>query len=70
MTISAIQRELLSLPPEQQDILSAFLVSVRMRRDGLLKVVEDRLNDNDPASWIAWEDLKAELGDEPSDAGQ
>jgi hypothetical protein len=67
MNVSAIQQELLSLPPDQQDMLSAFLVSVRLKRDGLLKVVNDRLNDNEPANWIAWEDLKPELGEEPTD---
>jgi hypothetical protein len=70
MNLSAIQRELLSLPPDQQDMLSAFLVSVRLKRDGLLKVVDDRLNDKEPGNWIAWEDLKPELGEEPTDAGQ
>jgi hypothetical protein len=70
MNISAIQQELLSLPPDQQDMLSAFLVSVRLKRDGLLKVVDDRLNDNEPGKWIAWEDLKPELGDEQTDAGK
>lgn len=70
MNMSAIQRELLSLPPDQQDMLSAFLVSVRLKRDGLLKVVDDRLTDNEPGNWIAWEDLKPELGEEPTDAGK
>ena len=70
MNMSAIQRELLSLPPDQQDMLSAFLVSVRLKRDGLFKVVDDRLNESDPCKWIAWDDLKPELGDEPTDAGQ
>ena len=70
MNVSAIQQELLSLPPDQQDMLSAFLVSVRLKRDGLLKVVDDRLNDNDPGNWVAWDDLKPELDDEPTDAGQ
>jgi hypothetical protein len=70
MNMTAIQQELLSLPPDQQDMLSAFLVSVRLKRDGLLKVVDDRLNDTDPGNWVAWEDLKPELGDEPTNAGQ
>lgn len=63
MNMSAIQQELLSLPPDQQDMLSAFLVSVRLKRDGLLKVVDDRRNDNEPGNWIAWVELKPELGD-------
>lgn len=63
MNMSEFKRELLSLPPDQQDMLSAFLVSVRLKRDGLLKLVDDRLNDNEPGNWIAWEDLKPELGD-------
>jgi hypothetical protein len=70
MDVSAIQQELLSLPPDQQDMVSAFIVSVRLKRDGLLKVVDDRLNDTDPGNWIAWEDLKPELGEEPPDAGR
>jgi hypothetical protein len=48
VNVSAIQQELLSLPPDQQDMLSAFLVSLRLKRDGLLKVVDGRLNDTDP----------------------
>jgi hypothetical protein len=63
VNVSAIQQELLSLPPDQQDMLSASLVSLRLKRDGLLKVEDDRLNDNEPGSWIAWEDLKPGLGD-------
>jgi len=70
MNMTAIQRELSSLPPDQQDMLSAFLVSIRLKRDGLLKVVDDRLNDTDPGNWVAWDDLKPELCDEPTDAGQ
>lgn len=70
MDVKVIQQELLSLPPDQQDMLSAFLVSLRLKRDGLLKVVDDRLNDNEPGNWIAWEDLKPELDDEQTDAGQ
>ena len=62
MNLSAIQQELLALPPEEQDSLSAFLVSVRLKRDGLLHVISDRLNDTDPANWISWEDLKSEFG--------
>ena len=70
MNMTAIQRELLSLPPDQQDMLSAFLVSIRLKRDGLLKVVDDRLNDTDPGNWVAWDDLKPELCDEPTDKEQ
>jgi hypothetical protein len=70
MNVSAIQQELLSLSPDQQDMVSAFLVSVRLKRDGLLKVVEDRLNDGEPRNWISWDDLKTELRDEPTDSGQ
>lgn len=70
MNVSAIQQELLSLSPDQQDMVSAFLVSVRLKRDGLIKEVANRLNDTDPRNWVSWDDLKTELRDEPTDSGQ
>jgi len=69
MDFSAIQEELLALSPDEQDKVSAFLVSVRLKRDGLLKVVSDRLNDTDRRNWVAWEDLKPELEKDLSQPG-
>ena len=69
MNVSAIKQELLTLSPEQQDTVSAFLVSVRLKRDGLLQVVSDRLNDTDQRNWVAWDDLKPELESDSSDPG-
>lgn len=70
MNVNAIQQELLALSPDQQDMVSAFLVSVRLKRDGLIKVVDDRLNDPNDQNWISWDDLGKELRDESSDSAQ
>ncbi len=70
MNVHTIQQELLALPPDQQDMVSAFLVSVRLKRDGLLEELENRLNDSDPGRWVSWDDLKTALRDEPMDSGQ
>ena len=64
MNLSILQHELESLPPEQQDRLSAFLTSLRMRREGIFSEVSRRLDDKDPKSWTSWDAVKAELDGE------
>lgn len=62
MNVFSIQEELLALSPAEQDQVSAFLVSVRLKRDFfLLKVMSDRLNDPAPQNWVSWDELKPEL---------
>jgi len=67
MNVSAIQEKLLTLSPDEQDRVSAFLVSVRLKRDGLIKVMSDRLSDTDQRNWVAWDDLKPELENDSGD---
>ena len=61
MNISLLQSELESLPPDQQDRMSAFLTSLRMRRDGIISEVTRRLEDTNEENWKAWDKVKAEL---------
>jgi hypothetical protein len=64
MKFSILQHELELLPPEQQDRLSAFLTSLRMRRDGIISEVSRRLDDKDQQNWTSWDAVKADLVDE------
>jgi len=59
MNIGALQHEMESLPPEQQDKLSAFLITLRMKRDGMLAEISSRI-DPDPGKWVSWESVKNE----------
>jgi len=58
MNVGALQDELESLPPEQQDRLSAFLTSLRMKRDGILTEVSRRIDDSEAGNWVAWDKVK------------
>jgi len=60
MNIGALQHEMESLPPEQQDKLSAFLITLRMKRDGMLAEISSRIDDPDPGKWVSWESVKNE----------
>ena len=64
MNAAAIEKELTTLTPEQQDRISAFLVSLRLKRDGLLEEFSSRLNDGNPQNWVSWDDLNSEDGTE------
>lgn len=69
MNFSVLQQELESLPPKQQDRLSAFLTSLRMRRDGIISEVTRRLDDKTEQNWSSWDDVKADLANDPSEEG-
>jgi len=63
MNFSILQHELESLPPEQQDRLSAFLTSLRMRRDGIISELTRRLDDKNQQNWLSWSEVKTDLAD-------
>jgi hypothetical protein len=67
MNFSMLQHELESLPPEQQDRLSAFLTSLRMRRDGIISEISRRLDDRDTGNWSSWDEVKSDLTGEPDE---
>jgi len=67
MNFSVLQQELESLPPEQQDRLSAFLTSLRMRRDGVISEITRRLDDRAQQNWSSWDEVKADLANEPGE---
>ena len=62
MDIVALQHELETLPSDQQDRVAAFLTALRLRRDGRMAEISRRLDDKDPANWIAWDKAKERLG--------
>ena len=62
MDIVALQHELEALPSDQQDRVAAFLTALRLKRDGRLEEISRRLDDKDPANWIAWDQAKQRLG--------
>lgn len=59
--MATLRSELKRLPAAEQDCLSAFLTVLRMRREGLMTELQDRLSDDDPANWVSWADAKKEL---------
>ena len=62
VSIAALQQEVQALPAEDQDKLAAFLLSLRMKRDGLLEEISRRLDDKDPAHWVEWNAAKVAAG--------
>lgn len=70
MDVTAIQHELELLPSDQQDRLAAFLTLLRMKRDGLMEEIQQRLDEGDSSKWIAWEDAKSALNEEGPEKGR
>jgi len=62
MSIATLQQEVQALPAEDQDRLAAFLLSLRMKRDGLLQEISRRLDDKDPSHWVEWNAAKGAAG--------
>lgn len=58
MSIATLQQEVQALPVEDQAKLAAFLLSLRMKRDGLLEEISRRLDDSNPSGWVEWNVLK------------
>jgi hypothetical protein len=42
--------------------LAAFLLSLRMKRDGLLDEISRRLDDKDHSRWVEWNSVKSPGG--------
>ena len=62
MSIATLQQEVQALPAEDHDKLAAFLLSLRMKRDGLLEEISRRLDDRDPSGWVEWNAVKGSAG--------
>ena len=58
MSIATLQQAVQALPAEDQDKLAAFLLSLRMKRDGLLGEISRRLDDSNPSGWVEWNAVK------------
>lgn len=63
----AIQNELKLLPADQQDRISAFLTTLRLKRQGLMTEFSRRLDDAEADKWVPWDDVKPDLDAEPSE---
>ena len=68
MNFSGLQQELQALSPEQQDRLSAFLTSLRMKRDGITAEICRRLDDKDEKNWGTWGSVKEDLDRDSNDS--
>jgi hypothetical protein len=62
MSIATLQQEVQALPAEDQDRLAAFLLSLRMKRDGLMEEISRRLDDKNPSHWVEWNAAKGASG--------
>ncbi len=62
MDVAELQHEIELLSQAQQDRLAAFLLALRMRREGVIADIKERLDDKRPEKWISWEKAKSELG--------
>ncbi len=65
--VVAIQNELESLPADQQDRISAFLTTLRMKRQGLMAEITRRLDEGDAGKWVPWDEVKTDLDADPSE---
>jgi hypothetical protein len=70
MDVSALQHEIELLPQDQQDRLAAFLFALRMRREGTVSEIQERLDDKSPEKWISWDKAKSELGIDRSESDE
>ncbi len=61
MNLTSLQQEIKTLPETQQDQIAAFLTALRMKRDGTLEEIQQRLNDKNPSNWISWDDIKSDF---------
>lgn len=69
MNLSVLEHELELLPPEQLDRVSAFLTSLRMRRDGTMKEITRLLDDKAEENWISWDSVKSSLFEDSDTEG-
>ncbi|MCF7765738.1 MAG: hypothetical protein K9N62_18885 [Verrucomicrobia bacterium] len=70
MHVSELQHEIELLPQDQQDRLAAFLFALRMRREGTISEIQERLDDKNPEKWISWDKAKSALGIDRSESDE
>ena len=64
MSLAAIQKEIPTLGPEEQDKLAEQLTMLRLQRDEQFVESLDQVLDNTPSEeWILLEDLKKKLNE-------
>ncbi len=62
MDVLALQNELETLNPDDQNRIAAFLTLLRLKRQGDFQQIEESLSDSDENKWVNWKDAKSELG--------
>ncbi len=66
MTVTELKRELEKLDPEEQKVLTAYLLHLRVtRHEEWLADMDRRLDKRDPQSWISLEELDRRLAQLP-----
>lgn len=62
MSVEEIKESIVSLSPDEQSELSAFLTHVRVRSDAeYLRLMEVRSGDRDPSHWLSLEEVERRL---------
>jgi hypothetical protein len=62
MSLATIQKEILSLAPEEQDKLSEQLSMLKLQRDdACIESLDQTLNETPSDEWVLLEDLKKNL---------
>ena len=60
MDLDAVEKEVATWAPEDQDRLAAFLTVLRLRRSpDHIQELTRRLDDRDPASWVGLDEVRA-----------
>ncbi len=67
MDTTVLRHEIERLPSDDLDEIFAFLVSLRMKRDGRLEELRERLDDTTEGNWISWKDAKVSLAEADSE---
>ena len=66
MDMAVLQQEIQRLPDHLQDRLAAFLTVLRLHRSGQDKEIFRRLDDPQPEKWTSWNQVKADINDDPA----
>ena len=63
MSFAAVQKEVESWSPEEQDRLASHLAILRLKRSGYTEEMGRRLDDDRPERWMSLAEMKRKLGE-------